>query len=110
MAGSGHDRGAVLGGMLGMGGVLAAFGAASCCGLPFLLASAGLNAAWLGGVGLLAAPHRAALLVAGSAGLAGGAVALIWRPRGACARRARWLIWLGLIAGVELLILGARYG
>jgi hypothetical protein len=39
-------------------GLAAAFGLASCCGLPFLLASMGLGTAWLTGFALLAAPHR----------------------------------------------------
>ena len=43
---------------LTLGGLVAAFVVASCCGLPFLLATAGLGTAWLGGFALLAAPHR----------------------------------------------------
>ncbi|MBN8907782.1 MAG: hypothetical protein J0H99_14365, partial [Rhodospirillales bacterium] len=60
----------------------AAFGVASCCALPFLLATLGLGTAWLGGIALLAAPHRLFLLAASALCLVAGAV-LLWRQRGA---------------------------
>jgi len=66
--------------VLTLGGLAAAFGVASCCGLPFLLASAGLGTAWLTGVALLAAPHRSSLLIAGAVCLASGGI-LYWRQR-----------------------------
>src|ERR1700736_4589567 len=34
--------------LLTLAGVVGAFGVASCCGLPFLLATFGLGTAWLG--------------------------------------------------------------
>ena len=43
---------------LTLGGLRAAFGAASCCALPILLSGAGLGTAWLGGVAELATPYR----------------------------------------------------
>ncbi len=46
------------------GGLAAAFGAASCCGLPLLLGSLGIGSGWLVTVAWLAAPHRMALLLA----------------------------------------------
>lgn len=52
---------------LTVGGLVAAFGVASCCALPFLLATAGVGAAWLGGIALLAAPHRPFLVAAAAA-------------------------------------------
>lgn len=98
-------------------GLVAAFGVASCCGLPFLLATAGLGTAWLGGFALLAAPHRAFLLAAATACLAGAAV-LLWRQRSValcapgaiCARPAiRGVTLIGLLVGLALLYLGYAY-
>lgn len=100
--------------MLALGGMAAAFGAASCCGLPFVLASAGLGTAWLTGIAMLAAPHRSALLIVGAFGPACGAW-LLWRQplaatcadRAGCARpAARGLTLIGLPAGTALLYRG----
>lgn len=108
---------------IGTGSVLltlsgaAAFGAASCCGLPFLLASAGLGTAWLTGIAQAAAPYRSILLIAGALCLAGGA-GLLWRQRriaacvpGAfCARPAvKSLTLTGLSIGGVLLYLGYTF-
>jgi mercuric ion transport protein len=108
-----RDVGAVV---LTLGGLGTAFGAASCCGLPFLLATAGLSTAWLGGFALFAAPHRVFLLVAATLCLA-VAAALLWRQRAAgcaagsvCSRPAvRGLTVVGLLAGLALLYLGYSY-
>ena len=98
-------------------GLAAAFGVASCCGLPLLLATTGLGTAWLGGFALLAAPHRAFLLAAATACLAAAAV-LLWRQRSAarcasdtiCARPAvRGVTLIGLLVGFVLLYLGYAY-
>src|SRR5215469_11616942 len=71
--------------LLTLAGLATAFGAASCCGLPLMLASLGIGSAWLTGIALLAAPNRLLLLALGTAGLAGGSV-LLWRQRrAACA-------------------------
>jgi mercuric ion transport protein len=103
--------------LLTVSGLAAAFGMASCCGLPFLLATAGLGTAWLTSVALLAAPHRSILLVVGAVCLAGGAV-LFWRqqrmaactPGAFCSRPAvKSLIVAGLLAGLVLLYLGYAY-
>jgi mercuric ion transport protein len=103
--------------LLTVSGLAAAFGVASCCGLPFLLASAGLGTAWLTGFALLAAPHRSILLIVGAVCLAGGA-ALFWRQRrvaactpGAfCSRPAvKSLTLAGLLLGAVLLWLGYTY-
>ena len=103
--------------LLTAGGLAAAFGVASCCGLPFLLATAGVSTAWLTGFALLAAPHRSFLLVAAAICLAGGAV-LFWRmqrqavcaPGAFCARPAlRGLTLTGLFLGFVLLYLGFAY-
>lgn len=99
------------------GGLAAAFGVASCCGLPFLLATAGLGSAWLTGFALLAAPHRPLLLAVGAICLAVGAV-LFWRqqraavclPGQSCARPlVKHLTAMGLLLGGFLLYLGYSY-
>ncbi len=108
-----RDTGATL---LTLGGVAAAFGVASCCGLPFLLATFGLSSAWLGGIALLAAPHRPLLLWAGALCLAVGAV-LLWRRRttnctseAVCSKPAvRTMTAVGLLAGLVLLTIGYLY-
>lgn len=108
-----RDVGAV---MLTLGGLGAAFGAASCCGLPFLLATAGVGTAWLGGFALLAAPHRIFLLTAAALCLLTAGV-LLWRQRAAvclpgsvCSLPAvRGLTVIGLLAGLALLYLGYAY-
>jgi mercuric ion transport protein len=109
-----RDTGATL---LTLGGIAAAFGVASCCGLPFLLATLGVSSAWLGGIALLAAPHRPLLLWAGAICLAAGAV-LLWRrqpatacsPGAVCSRPAvRGLTIAGLAVGVALLTIGYLY-
>ncbi len=61
---------------LTLGGLTAAFGVASCCGLPFLLAAAVIGTAWLTCFALLAAPHRSNLLIVGAVCLAGCSVVL----------------------------------
>lgn len=104
--------------LLTLGGLVAAFGVASCCGLPLVLATLGLGTAWLGGFALLAAPHRVLLLAAATLCLAGGAGFLLWRQRGAatcapgaiCTRPAiRGATLIGLLAGLALLYLGYAY-
>lgn len=104
--------------LLTFGGVAAAFGLASCCALPMLLATAGIGTAWLGGIAALAAPHRALLLCLGALLLIGGAV-LIWRqqrhaarcgPNGECTPPAvRLVVLLGLLLGCGLLWAGYTY-
>ncbi|GGF00858.1 hypothetical protein GCM10011611_03030 [Aliidongia dinghuensis] len=102
---------------LTLGGLAAAFGVASCCGLPFLLAGAGLGTAWLYGVALLAAPHRLLLMTVAATCLAGGAI-LLWRqrrqavcaPGSVCAKPAvQALVVVGLLVGSALLYLGYSY-
>jgi mercuric ion transport protein len=103
--------------LLTLAGLAAAFGVASCCGLPFLLATLGLGTAWLGGFALLAVPHRVFLLAAAAVCLVGAAV-LLWRQRSAvacapgaiCARPAvRSITVIGLLVGAVLLYLGYAY-
>jgi mercuric ion transport protein len=110
-----RDTGATL---LTLGGVAAAFGLASCCGLPFLLATTlGVSSAWMGGIALLAAPHRLLLLWAGAFCLVAGALLLGCRRTAAlCASDAicskptvRALTIVGLVVGLALLSIGYLY-
>lgn len=107
-------RGAVV---LTLGGLAAAFGVASCCGLPFLLAGAGIGTAWLYSVALVAAPHRLLLMAVAAICLAGGAI-LLWRqrqqaicgPGSICSKpTVQGLVVIGLLVGSALLYLGYRY-
>ena len=109
-----RDTGATL---LTLSGLGAAFGVASCCGLPFLLATVGLSPAWLTGIALFAAPHRPLLLALAALCLAAGA-GLLWRaqPASACASDAvcakpmvRGMTIIGLVAGLVLLVIGYLY-
>src|SRR5258707_4009022 len=72
-----HRSGATL---LTLGGLAAAFGLASCCALPFFLATIGVGTAWLSGVALMAAPHRVLLLTVAALCLIGCTV-LLWRQQ-----------------------------
>lgn len=103
---------------LAMGGIVAAFGVAACCALPFLLASAGIGAAWLGGIAVVTAPYRTPLLAVGALCLLVGAVLLLRQqiaasrcgPDGVCTPAAMRIITLiGLLIGAVLLWLGYSY-
>lgn len=103
--------------LLTLSGLAAAFGAASCCGLPFLLATMGIGSAWLFGIASLAAPHRHLLLVIAAICLVAGAM-LLWRQRtaAACAPgrppatlAMRGITLIALLAGFPLLIVGYLY-
>lgn len=109
-----RDTGATV---LTLSGLVAAFGVASCCGLPFLLATVGLGSAWLVGIATLAAPHRTLLLAVSATCLMAGAV-LLWRrqppnicpAKTACAKPLiRGMTLVGLAAGVALLTIGYLY-
>lgn len=94
--------------LLSLGGLGAAFGLASCCALPFLLAGLGLGTAWLAGIGLFALFHRTAFIAVALVGL-GGAAILLWRQRRTM-KPAAWVItgavWL---IGAVLLYYGYTY-
>lgn len=106
------------GSLLTLGGIAAAFGVASCCALPLLLASFGIGAAWLTGVAMAAVPYRSVLLAASAIALLGGAV-LLWRqqraaaacvPGGKCTPPiVRVLNLVGLLIGAVLLWAGYTY-
>ncbi len=112
-----HARAAKSPLLLAAGGFAAAFGAASCCGLPVLLGSIGLGSGWLVGVAWLAAPHRTALLVAAVVFLASAGAAFLWRRRlTACATgpflgrtAATAALTAMLLIGSVLVLLGYLY-
>lgn len=109
-----RDTGAVL---LALGGLAAAFGAASCCALPVLLGSLGFGSAWLVAVAWIAAPHRSALLVAAVVCLIGAGGIFVWRRRVAactpgmsCGRPATTALLICMISlGAVLAVLGYLY-
>lgn len=104
--------------LLTVGGIVAAFGVASCCALPILLTTAGLGAGWLGGIALAASPYRTLLLCLSALFLIGGAI-LLWRqqrvamtcgPDGVCTPPpVRAVLLIGLVLGAILLWLGYSY-
>lgn len=104
--------------LLTASGLAAAFAAASCCGLPFVLATLGLGTVWLYGIAELAAPHRLALLITAAAMLVCGS-SLLWDQSriaarcgsgGVCAKPAvRRFTMVGLLLGFALLYLGYAY-
>ena len=101
--------------LLVAGGLVSAFGAASCCALPVLLGSFGLASAWLGSLALLAGSHRPALLAAAVICLvAGGGVLLRHRraatrcaPGAVCSRPTPSTLITGALSlGAILTVLG----
>jgi mercuric ion transport protein len=103
---------------LTLAGIAAAFGVASCCGLPIVLASLGIGSASLVGVAMAAAPYREALLVIAAVCLLGGAILLCRQQlaatnctpaRSGASPSLRLLVLLGLVVGAALLWLGYRY-
>lgn len=95
------------------GGLLAAFGVASCCALPMALSLLGIGAASLIGIGYLAAQYEQELLYAALA-LLGAAAFVMWRqrqarlraPGAACARPALdWGSKIAIVAAIGLLAL-----
>jgi mercuric ion transport protein len=101
--------------LLVAGGLVSAFGAASCCALPVLLGSFGLAGAWLGSLALLAGPHRPALLAAAVICLVVGGGVLLRRrravttcaPDAVCSRRVPSALITGALSlGAVLTVLG----
>lgn len=70
--------------LLAAGGLLAAFGVASCCALPVALSLLGISAASLVGIGYLAAQYQQELFY-GAVLLLAAAGFVIWRQRRALA-------------------------
>lgn len=106
--------------MLAAAGLVAAFGAASCCALPLVLGSLGLGGGWLVAAAWLAQSHRDALLAVAVVCLAGGGGLLLWGHRrgAACAPtgttdagRACSVLSAGMLSvGAVLVALGFAYG
>jgi mercuric ion transport protein len=102
--------------LLVAGGLIAAFGAASCCALPLLLGSLGFGSLWLGSLALLVGPHRPVLLAAAVICLLSGGGVLLWRGRsaasacafGASGERSAPTAWVAgaLSLGAVLTVLG----
>lgn len=97
---------------LAVGGVAAAFGAASCCAIPMLLGSLGLGS--LGSIVFLPilGPYQSYLIGAAAVCLVAGGL-LLWR-RHSCAcrgtRTATTVTLIGLALGTALLMFGLTYG
>jgi mercuric ion transport protein len=99
--------------VLAAGGLLAAFGVASCCALPVALSLLGISAASLLGIGYLAAQYQQELFYAAVICLGAGVV-IMWRqrrarlcvPGSACARPTLdWGSKIALVLAVGLLAL-----
>ena len=98
---------------LAVGGLLAAFGVASCCALPIALSLVGVSAASLIGIGYLAAEYQQELFY-GAVVLLGGAAFIMWRqrrvrlctPGAACARPTLdWASKISVMLALSLLAL-----
>src|SRR5882672_12067688 len=98
---------------LAAGGLLAAFGVASCCALPIALSMLGISAASLVGIGYLAVQYQPELFYIAVICLAAAAV-VMWRqrrrqarlPGAACAHPALdWVSSMALLLAVGLLVL-----
>jgi len=109
-AGNGRDTAKAV---FAAGGLLAAFGVASCCALPVALSLLGISAASLVGIGYLAAQYQRELFYASAACL-GVAALLLLRQRGgqACAiggvrfrSVSNWGSLLAILLAVALLAL-----
>jgi mercuric ion transport protein len=99
--------------VLAAGGLLAAFGVASCCALPIALSLLGMSAASLVGVGYLAAQYQQELFF-GAVICLGAAAFIMWRqrqarlcaPGAACSRpTVDWGSKIALVLAVGLLVL-----
>jgi mercuric ion transport protein len=67
--------------LLAMGGLLAAFGVASCCALPVALSLLGISAVSLVGIGYLAAQYQQELLYAAAFCLGASAFVMVRQRR-----------------------------
>jgi mercuric ion transport protein len=99
--------------VLAGGGLLAAFGVASCCALPIALSVLGLSTASLVGIGYLAAQYQQELFFSAVI-CVGAAIFIMWRqrrarlctPNAACAHPTiDWGSKIALLLAVGLLAL-----
>jgi mercuric ion transport protein len=82
--GAGRGTGRSVAGLMSIGGIVAALGAASCCVVPFALFLAGVSGAWIGNLTALE-PYQP-LFAAAALGFIGyGAYIVYWKPKAACA-------------------------
>lgn len=99
--------------LLAAGGLLAAFGVASCCALPVALSLLGISAASLVGIGYLAAQYQQELFYAAAICLGASAFIMARQRRArscapgtACARpMLDWGSKIALVLAVGLLVL-----
>ncbi|HTB35853.1 MAG TPA: mercuric transporter MerT family protein [Reyranella sp.] len=99
--------------LLATGGLLAAFGVASCCALPVALSLLGISAASLVGIGYLAAQYQQELFYAAAICLAASAFIMVRQrrtrlcaPGTACASpMLDWSSKIALVLAVGLLVL-----
>ena len=68
---------------LSLGGILAAFGASSCCVIPFVLFSLGVSGAWIADITALE-PYQPLFVAIALACLGGGFALIRRKPRAAC--------------------------
>ncbi len=101
--------------VLAAGGMLAAFGVASCCALPIALSLLGISAASLVGIGYFSAQYQRELFYTAVACLSVAGL-VMWRqarscaPGAACSRpAARWTSSVAVGLGVVLLALTFWY-
>ena len=103
--------------VLAAGGMLAAFGVASCCALPIALSLLGISAASLVGIGYVAAQYQQELFYASVVCLSAAGL-VMWRQRqapacasgAACARPvAGWVSLTAFGLGLALLALTFWY-
>ncbi len=95
------------------GGLLAAFGVASCCALPIALSLLGISAASIVGVGYLAAQYQQELLYAAAVCLGASAFIMVRQrkarscaPGAACANPILgWGSRIALVLAIGLLVL-----
>ena len=99
--------------LLAAGGLLAAFGVASCCALPFALSLLGISAASLVGIGYLAAQYQQELFYAAAICLGATAFIMVrqrWTracvPHAACSSPVLdWGSKIAMVLAVGLLAL-----
>ena len=97
-------------------GLVAAFGAASCCALPLGLAMVGIGSAWLVPLAVLTFPYQSYLVLLAASSLIAGGV-LLWRREAVvCANGAfcerpvgRAVTMVALALGAVLAVLGYMF-
>ena len=70
--------------LLAFGGILAAFGAASCCVLPFTLFTLGISGAWIGNLTALE-PYQPLFAILAFGAIGSGFYLVYRKPKAACA-------------------------